>query len=189
MPRSTRVVIQSEDDDGLEEKRPEPPAAAAAALITGLEDPATSEDALRTVEASRRTHDERRQGDASVRGRRSSFFVFEETTSTLDDFLAQPHVMRELRKTERALADVENGAGSIEDVNMFFAVLAVDLDLMHRFGEVGGRCISSITAGHACARLLRARARCLSTSTAARTLTAFLALRLFRMHPRCLAHR
>ena len=183
MPRSTRVVIQSEDDDGLEEKRPEPPAAAAAALITGLEDPATSEDALRTVEASRRTHDERRQGDASVRGRRSSFFAYEDKTLPLDDFLAQPHVMRELRKTERALADVVNGEGSIEDVNMFYAIVIVDLDLTARFVEAGGRCISSITAAHA--RAL-ARAPCEHCWLAR---TAFHALRLFRMRPRSFALR
>ena len=140
MPRSARVVIQPDDDAALEEKRPEPPATGtAAARITGLEDPAISEDALAAAEASRRTHDERRLSDASVRGRRSSFFVFEETTSTLDDFLAQPHVMRELRKTERALADVVNGEGSIEDVNMFYAIVIVDLDLTARFVEAGGQ--------------------------------------------------
>ena len=45
MPRSARVVIQPDDDAALEEKRPEPPASAALA-VTGLEDPAISEDAL-----------------------------------------------------------------------------------------------------------------------------------------------
>ena len=108
--------------------------------------------------------------------------MFEETTSTLDEFLAQPHVMRESRKTERALAGVENGAGSIEDVNMFYALVGIDFELIDRFVKVAGRCISSITAGHA-----RALARTPRHALFART--AHLALRLFRMRPRSLACR
>ena len=53
MPSARIFARPEDDDDGLEEKA-EP--AAATHAITGLEDPAISEDALAAAEASRRAH-------------------------------------------------------------------------------------------------------------------------------------
>ena len=140
MPRSARVVIQPDDDDGLEETQPETPAAAASLRrLLSLDDPAIGHEALAAAEASRRAYDER-QDDASVGERRRSFFVHETSDHALDDWLAKPHVKRKLWCTERALSEVENGTGSIEEVNMFYAIMTVDLDLMDRFTKAGGRC-------------------------------------------------
>ena len=140
MPRSARVVIQPADDDGLQETQPETPAAAASLRrLLSLDDPAIGHEALAAAEASRRAYDER-QDDASVGERRRSFFVHENSDHALDDWLAKPHVKRKLWCTERALSEVENGTGSIEEVNMFYAIMTVDLDLMDRFTKAGGRC-------------------------------------------------
>ena len=106
MTRSARV---ESSDAAVEEERKAEPAAAAAALeaITGLEDPAISEDALAAAAASRRAY-KKRQDDAHDEGR-SAFLVVEDgSAEALDDWLARPHVKRELRNTERALSEVEN---------------------------------------------------------------------------------
>ena len=145
MTRSARVDA-SELNPGATESRKAEPADASRAThaITGLEDAAISEAALAAAEASRRAHDERKNearvvGSRSSIGPRISFFVFEDTTFTLDEWLAQPHVKRELRKSELALSEVENGTGSIEDVNMYYALVAVDFGLIDRFAEAGGQ--------------------------------------------------
>ena len=143
MPRSARVEVQpdvSDDDAALEDKEPdrEPPAAAAA-LITGLEDPAISHEALAAAEASRRAHTNG-QDDAHGLNRRSSISVFEnDFTATLGTWLDKPIVAHEMRITARALSEVENGTGSIEDVNMYYATLSVDFDLIDRFVTAGGQ--------------------------------------------------
>ena len=129
MLRSARVV-------GLEEKEPEPSAAAAALeVVTGLEEYAISPDALLAAEASRRAYDTRHDD-----GRRGTFLVECDGEFALQDWLAQPTVKRELQKAERVLSNVQNGTATIEDVNMHYAVLAVDFDQIDRFVKAGGRC-------------------------------------------------
>ena len=112
MPRSVPVVVQPDDDDDLEEKQPEPePAAgAAAALVTGLEDPAISEDALAAVEASRRACFEARAETHTGEGMRD-FLVYDDGEFKYEDWLALTHVKREWPKIERALSNAENGTG------------------------------------------------------------------------------
>ena len=135
MPRSARLVIQPDDDDGLEEKRPEPPAAVASlSVVTGLEDPAISEDALAAAEASRRAF--LYQGTVNAR---TSLFVEDSGSYKFGDWLARPRVKRELQKTELALASAENGTGSIEDVNLFYGITLADFDQMGRFVKAAGR--------------------------------------------------
>ena len=136
MPSARIVARHEDDDDGLEEKA-EP--AAATHAITGLEDPAISPDALAAAEASRRAHNNEHD-DAHDLNRRSSISVLEDnSTATLGTWLDTPLVVHELRITARALSDVENGTGSIEDVNMYYAVLSVDFDLIDRFVKAGGQ--------------------------------------------------
>ena len=137
MTRSRRVHSSFFPED---ESKAEPAAAADAALdvVTGLEDPAISPDALAAAEASRRAYD-KGQDDSRVTVRRASFAVLENDSFTLGKWLAQPRVKRELRSTERALSEVENGTGSIEDVNMYYALVAVDFGLIDRFAEAGGQ--------------------------------------------------
>ena len=116
MTRSARV--EASDAGAEEEHKAEPAAAARAALevVTGLEDPAISQGALAAAEASRRAHTNG-QDDAHGLNRRSSISVFEnDFTATLGTWLDKPIVAHEMRITARALSDVENGTGSIEDV-------------------------------------------------------------------------
>ena len=139
MTRSARV--EASDAGAEEEHKAEPAAAARAALevVTGLEDPAISQGALAAAEASRRAHTNG-QDDAHGLNRRSSISVFEnDFTATLGTWLDKPIVAHEMRITARALSDVENGTGSIEDVNMYYAVLSVDFDLIDRFVKAGGQ--------------------------------------------------
>ena len=135
MARAARVASAAGPE---EEKKSELAAAAdvlALDVVTGLEDPAISPNALAAAEASRRAYDAR-QDD----GRRSTIFIDQDGRFTLGDWLAIPRVKRELRKIERALSNVENGTGSIEDVNMHYAVVAVNFDQIDRFVRAGGRC-------------------------------------------------
>ena len=112
MPRSARV----ESSDAEEERKAEPVTATLNA-VTGLEDPAISEDALARAEASRRAYEVRKErrsprsllGLALSRGTmgtrrktakaRTSMFVQEDGGSflSLDDWLARPRVMRALQ--------------------------------------------------------------------------------------------
>ena len=129
---SARIFARPEDDNyGLEEKA-EP--AAATHAITGLEDPAISEDALAAAEASRRAF--LYQGTVNAR---TSLFVEDDGQYKFGDWLAQPRVKRELQKTELALASAENGTGSIEDVNLFYGITLADFDQMGRFVKAAGR--------------------------------------------------
>ena len=117
MTRSARVET-SDAGPEEEERKAEPDAAARAALevVTGLEDPAISPGALAAAEASRRAHNNEHD-DAHDLNRRSSISVLEDnSTATLGTWLDTPLVVHELRITARALSDVENGTGSIEDV-------------------------------------------------------------------------
>ena len=138
MSRSARV---ESSDAAVEEERKAEPAAAAVAreAITGLEDPAISEDALAAAAESRRAHT-KRQDDAHDDGRSAFLVRAEGSVFALDDWLARPHVKRELRNTERALSEVENGTGSIEDVNLHYGIMVADFDQMDRFVKAGGRC-------------------------------------------------
>ena len=154
---SVRIVAQPDGDVNDPEEKAEP--AAATHAITGLEDPAISEDALARAEASRRAYEVRKErrsprsllGLALSRGTmgtrrktakaRTSMFVQEDGGSflSLDDWLARPRVMRALQKPELALSEVENGKGSIEDVNMYYPLLASNFDLIERFVKAGGQ--------------------------------------------------
>ena len=153
MPRAARV----ESSDTEEERKAEPVTATLNA-VTGLEDPAISEDALARAEASRRAYEVRKErrsprslfGLALSRGTmgarrktakvRTSMFVQEDASFlSLDDWLARPRVMRALQKPELALSEVENGKGSIEDVNMYYPLLASNFDLIERFVKAGGQ--------------------------------------------------
>ena len=60
-----------------------------------------------------------------IGGRRTSLFVHDDGEITFSDWLAQPHVKHGLRSTELALSAVENGTGSIEDVNLHYGIITL----------------------------------------------------------------
>ena len=125
MARSSPVVAFSAIGHD-EEKRPEPPAAATTRAVTGLEDPAISDEALAAAEANRRLFD---------RGLFTSLSVELDGLYALDDWLETAQVKREWQKAVRDLARAEAGTGSIQDVNMFYPMMCVELDLMDRFAH------------------------------------------------------
>ena len=131
MARSSRVVAFSAIGHD-EEKRPEPPAAATTRAVTGLEDPAISDEALAAAEANRRLIIE--NGSDSTR----TLSVELDGLYALDDWLETAQVKSEWQKTVRGLARAEAGTGSIQDVNMFYPMMCVELDLMDRFARAGG---------------------------------------------------
>ena len=140
MLRPSRIAIEPDDggasEEGPEKTGPEPPPARAAASVfttlTGLEDPAISQDELKAAEA------QRREFDALARGATSSFVVQWGGSYALHEWYRAPRVKQELLKTERALSEVETGAGLIGDVNMFCAIASADVGLIDRFAKLGG---------------------------------------------------